>query len=93
MEGTGQFTTFIQLVSLVSKPEKEEEEEKGLHDFSCLLMCLIVVEFHHLCILLPYAYDTNTDTRRYTVCRFIIAVYGMQRNSLDCAHPVADLKL
>ena len=87
MEGTGQFTTFIQLVSLVSRPE-QEEEEKG-PGFSRLLMCL----FHRLCILLPYTYDTNTDTRRYTVRRFIIAAYGLQRNSLNYTHPAADLKL
>ena len=87
MEGTGQFTTFIQLVSLVSKPE-QEEEEKG-PGFSHSHVCLIVVEFHRLHIyILPYAYDVNIDTRHYTVRRFIIAVYGIQRNY--CTHPAAE---
>ena len=35
---------------------------------------------------------TNIDTQ-VSVCTFIIAAYGIQRNSLDCAHPVTNLKL
>ena len=66
------------------RPEKEEEE-KG-PGFSHSRMRLIAVE-------LPCACDANIDTRRYTVRRFIIAAYDLQRNSLDCTHPAADLKL
>ena len=47
----------------------------------------------HTIDILPYARDAHIDTKRYTVRRFIIAAYGMQRNSLDCTHPAADLKL
>ena len=43
--------------------------------------------------VLLYACDAIIDTKRYTVHGFIIAAYGMQRNSLDCTHPTADLKV
>ena len=31
--------------------------------------------------------------KRYTVRKFIIAAYGHARDSLDCTHPAANLKL
>ena len=77
------------MFSLAPRPG-EEEEEKG-PGFSCSRMRLLPVEFHHFRILL-YTCDTNIDTKRYTVHKFIIA-YGYARDSLDFTHPAADLKL
>ena len=47
----------------------------------------------HTIDILPYTCDANIDTKRYTVRKFIIAAYGHVRDSLDCTHPAADLKL
>ena len=56
-------------ISLVLRPK----EEKG-PGFSHLRMHLIVVEVHHLCVLLIYLWP-HVDTKCYIVCRFIIAAY------------------
>ena len=63
--------------SLVPGPE-EEEEEKGPR-FSCSQIRLIAMEFHCLRILLIYFCDASIHTKRYTVCRFIIAAVLIQR--------------
>ena len=44
--------------------------------------------FVHTIDILPYA-----RYKCYTVRRYIIAAYGIQRNSLNCTHPAPDLKL
>ena len=65
--------------SLISRPEEEEEKGPG---FSHLRMRLIAVEFHGLRILLTYFRQFvthNFDTKHYTVHRFIMAAYGVQR--------------
>ena len=65
---------------LIPRPE---EEKKG-PGFSCLRMRLIAVHIHrlppppHTINILPYARDANIDTKLNTVCRFMIATYGMQ---------------
>ena len=59
--------------SLVPRP-KEEEKGPG---FSRSHMRLIAVEFH-LIDILPYAREANSNTKRNTVRRFMIAKYGMQ---------------
>ena len=54
-----------------------------------------VVEFHRLRKLLIYFRTLVTPllTLSATVRKFIIAAYGHARDSLDCTHPAADLKL
>ena len=47
----------------------------------------------HTIDIVPYICDANIDTKRYIVRKFIIATYGHARDSLDCTHPAADLKL
>ena len=64
---------------LIPRPE---EEMKG-SGFSCLRMCLIAVHIHrlppppHTINILPYARGANINTKLNTVCRFMIAKYGM----------------
>ena len=56
--------------SVVLRPEEEEEEEKG-PGFSCLHMHLIVVEFHHLRILLIHFRTLVTPILILSVALFI----------------------
>ena len=56
--------------SVVPRPEEEEEEEKG-PGFSCLHMHLIVVEFHHLRILLIHFRTLVTPILILSVALFI----------------------
>ena len=46
----------------------------------------------HTIDILLYARDAYIDMEHYNVCEFIIAAYGMQKNSLDCIHPAMNGK-
>ena len=74
--------------SLIPRPEKRGEG--WFQPFAHALNCGTVSDTIDI---LPYTHDAYVDTKRYTVRRFIIAAYGLQRNSLNCIHPAADLKL
>ena len=80
------------LLSLVPRPKEEEEKGPG---FSRSHMRLIAVELppSHTLDIPPYTCDANIDTKSYTVSRFITATNALARDSLDCTHPAADLKL
>ena len=51
-----------------------------------------ILPLPHTIDILSYNSDANVDTTCYTVRRFTVAAYGVQRNSLDCTHPAVNLK-
>ena len=77
--------------SLVPRPQGEE---KG-PGFSCLRMRLIAVEFHRLRILSIYFRTLVTPESILNVTLSVMydSKVWHARNSLDCTHSAADLKL
>ena len=50
------------------------------------------ISLPHTIDILLYAHDASINTKPYAVRRFIIAVHGMRRNSLDCTHSATDFE-
>ena len=84
---------FTLRLSLVPSP-KEEEEKDWFQLFARALNRGGIPPPLHIIDILLYTCDANIiNTKCYTVRKFIIAAYGHARDSLDCTHPAADLKL
>ena len=55
--------------------------------FTHVLNCRGIPRWPHTIDILSYSCDANTDTTHYTVHRFTIAAYVLERNSLVCTYP------
>ena len=61
--------------------------------FTHVLNCRGIPRWPHTIDILLYSCDANTDTTHYTVHRFTIPAYVVERNSLYYTYPAVDLKL